>query len=403
VIHYHHCHFKQKTLGSSYPDELVNSIRYSSAFVKKKNGEEMENIMGVITKEVEVTLNNNTFRYYENLGYKIPRYKDKRDKLKIKRNTKIMVKVDDLPKGAIVLVDVQCDCCKKVKKLMYSDYRKTNHDGLCYCKDCEGKVLRSGENSHFWNKNKIDEEREMQRRYVEYKEFVKKVLSRDNYTCQCCGSKVSGDANVHHLDGYNWCIEKRTDETNGITLCENCHKNFHSIYGRGYNTKEQYEEWIGYALNELKKYNGILPTARKVYCFEEDKVYESAVILSEEWNVNSSQVYHVCNNIKGCNSVHGKHLIWYDIYINNTVEENKMYVKNKKRRNQKEVICLETNEIFDSITSANKKYDIDLWAYFKSKKKNNGGILTDGTKLHWIYYEDYIKLYGELNLEELAS
>ena len=73
----------------------------------------MENIkMGIITKEAEVTLNNNTFQYYENLGYEIPRYKNKRGKLKIKRNTKIVVKVDDLPKGAVVLVDVQCDCCK---------------------------------------------------------------------------------------------------------------------------------------------------------------------------------------------------------------------------------------------------------------------------------------------------
>ena len=28
--------------------------------------------MGIITKEIEVTTNSNTVKYYENLGYKIP-------------------------------------------------------------------------------------------------------------------------------------------------------------------------------------------------------------------------------------------------------------------------------------------------------------------------------------------
>lgn len=362
--------------------------------------------MGLITKEAEVTLNYNTFHYYENLGYEIPRYKDKCGKLKMERNTKILVKVDDLPKGAVVLVDVRCDCCKNIKKLMYSDYRKTNHNGLCYCKDCEGKVLRSGKNSHFWNVNLTNEEREIQRRYVEYKEFVKKVLSRDNYTCQCCGNKVKGDANVHHLDGYNWCVEKRTDETNGITLCENCHDNFHSIYGRGDNTKEQYEEWIGYAFNELKKYNGILPSARKIYCFEEDKVYASAVALAEEWNVNYSQVYHVCNNRKRCKSVRGKHLIWYDIYINNTEKENEIYFKSKEKLSEKKVVCLNTSKIFDNAADAIKwcglKSITSIIGCCKGEYKTAGKHPKTYEPLFWMFYEDYLKL-SDLEVKECLS
>ena len=36
------------------------------------------------------------------------------------------------------------------------------------------------------------------------------------------------------------------DENNGITLCEKCHNNFHSIYGKRHNTLQQLNEFLGY-------------------------------------------------------------------------------------------------------------------------------------------------------------
>ena len=38
--------------------------------------------------------------------------------------------------------------------------------------------------------------------------------------------------------------------TNGVTLCEDCHKEFHKIYGYGNNTEKQYEEFINNKDNE---------------------------------------------------------------------------------------------------------------------------------------------------------
>ena len=60
--------------------------------------------------------------------------------------------------------------------------------------------------------------------------------------------------NAHHLNGWAWAKDQRFDLENGITLCENCHKLFHSIYGRGKNTREQYEEFkIRYDNHEFIK------------------------------------------------------------------------------------------------------------------------------------------------------
>jgi 5-methylcytosine-specific restriction endonuclease McrA len=46
--------------------------------------------------------------------------------------------------------------------------------------------------------------------------------------------------NSHHLNSYNDHEELRYEITNGITLCTACHKNFHKIYGKGWNTHEQF-------------------------------------------------------------------------------------------------------------------------------------------------------------------
>lgn len=114
-----------------------------------------------------------------------------------------------------------------------------------YTQTIDYKIKYCGENSHNWNPNKTAEERLIERKYPEYYDWRKKVFERDNYTCQCCdisGSKIT--LNAHHLNSYHWDIEGRTDLNNGITLCINCHNDFHNKYGRHYNTKEQYVEFM---------------------------------------------------------------------------------------------------------------------------------------------------------------
>lgn len=138
---------------------------------------------------------------------------------------------------------------------------------------------------------------------------------------------------MHHLDGYNWCIEKRTDESNGIALCDKCHSNFHTLYGKGNNTKEQYEEWIGKAITDLEKYNGELPTARKIYCIEEHMIYDNARQIMEKWNLKGNkEIYKMCSHYGNVKSIRGKHLLWLDEYENMTEKDISLYLENCKRK-----------------------------------------------------------------------
>ena len=66
---------------------------------------------------------------------------------------------------------------------------------------------------------------------------------------------------MHHINGYNWDKENRTNINNGITLNQEIHKEFHKLYGKGNNTKEQFNQFIETLFNQerisIDRYNNI--------------------------------------------------------------------------------------------------------------------------------------------------
>lgn len=64
------------------------------------------------------------------------------------------------------------------------------------------------------------------RRSTEYRLWRKAVFMRDGFTCQICGSH-GVMLNAHHIKSYAAYPELRFDISNGITLCEVCHKKLH--------------------------------------------------------------------------------------------------------------------------------------------------------------------------------
>jgi hypothetical protein len=112
------------------------------------------------------------------------------------------------------------------------------------CRKCVQKnTERKGEKNPNWNPLKTDEERLIERNFPEYREWAKLIKARDKYICQCCGI-YGGRLIAHHLDGYGWCKEKRTDINNGITMCRECHTEFHSVHGSKNNTVNQWVEFL---------------------------------------------------------------------------------------------------------------------------------------------------------------
>lgn len=77
----------------------------------------------------------------------------------------------------------------------------------------------------------------------EYYIWRKTVFEKNHFVCQCCGKK-GGYLEAHHIFNYADYPDLRLSVDNGITLCKECHKQFHKKYGKRNNTKKQIEEFI---------------------------------------------------------------------------------------------------------------------------------------------------------------
>jgi 5-methylcytosine-specific restriction endonuclease McrA len=123
----------------------------------------------------------------------------------------------------------------------------------CGCKSIE---WRSGENNGSW-KGGITPVYTKLRNGVKNQQWKEAVMDRDNYTCQCCGDASGGNLNVHHIFPFGKILEKFNittqqegencrkmwDISNGITLCETCHKAFHSEFGFTF-SEENFWAWL---------------------------------------------------------------------------------------------------------------------------------------------------------------
>ena len=140
-----------------------------------------------------------------------------------------------------------CDCGKET--VVRGGDLRSGGTLSCGCLQREKTIKankgRTGELAARWNPNLTEEHRMNGRNIPGYNEWRSAVYERDNYTCQICGDNKGGNLVAHHLEAYNSNPNLRTTISNGITLCEVCHKNFHHQYGRGKNTEKQLIKFIG--------------------------------------------------------------------------------------------------------------------------------------------------------------
>ena len=114
-------------------------------------------------------------------------------------------------KGAKEKYEYICDCGRPDWKTMY------NFKVGKRCRKCRAEKLRGPD---------FDETERDFRKSSAYRKWRKTVLERDYYECQECSE--TENLHVHHIVPYSMTKKLRTEEDNGMTLCEDCHKEIHS-------------------------------------------------------------------------------------------------------------------------------------------------------------------------------
>ncbi|MCB1712190.1 MAG: HNH endonuclease [Candidatus Riesia sp.] len=110
----------------------------------------------------------------------------------------------------------------------------------CYKKERVSET-HIGENHHNW-KGGVTPENNRKRRLE--RPTVKESKRRDNYTCQKC-NKRGGNLESHHVFDFQHHDELINNSYNLITLCKNCHSNFHEFYSKhSINTLKNLEDWL---------------------------------------------------------------------------------------------------------------------------------------------------------------
>jgi 5-methylcytosine-specific restriction endonuclease McrA len=162
-----------------------------------------------------------------------------------------------------------CECECGNNKVIASRHLVNNKTSSCGClkiitaisngKNSSHKI--SGEKSYLYDKSITDFERINRRNseITKIKSWRNNIYLRDNYTCDICRKK-GGKLEAHHLNSWSIFKDLRFELNNGITLCKECHFNFHQSLGgcRKKCTNLDYMNFKAkwYLEHELDKFNG---------------------------------------------------------------------------------------------------------------------------------------------------
>lgn len=138
-----------------------------------------------------------------------------------------------------VLWKCQCDCGNIVN--VVSDSLQSGNTQSCGCYHKERISETTSRELHYNWKGGIAPLYEAIRACTQYRNWRTTVVTRDRYTCQYCGDSRGGNLHAHHIIFFSTIMEAHNistlkeaaaceilwDISNGLTLCQACHKQAH--------------------------------------------------------------------------------------------------------------------------------------------------------------------------------
>lgn len=137
------------------------------------------------------------------------------------------------------------------------------------------------------------------------------------------------------------------------------------------------------------------PKAREVICLETKEVFD-CIKRAYEW-CGTGHIAENCNSTKNYACKHPitgdrLHWMWYDEFLAAKEDDimKRMEYRNSKA---KKVICIETQEVFNSISEAKKWVGTgNVKANVQHKAKSAGKHPETGEPLHWMYYDEWLAM-----------
>ena len=136
----------------------------------------------------------------------------------------------------------QCRSCSQKGKTHSAEHRakiRAAHTGKTHSAEHKAKVsaAKKGKKNYklvAYNKTVRDLTTKMygqktKRNQTALRKWGKQIQERDDYQCQCCGAEKTTPRSMHahHIVPCEYFPETALDLSNGITLCNGCHKSLH--------------------------------------------------------------------------------------------------------------------------------------------------------------------------------
>ena len=142
-------------------------------------------------------------------------------------------------------------------------------------------------------------------------------------------------------------------------------------------------------ISDFQRQNMSRLKSKKVICIEKNLVFDSAVDAGKYFRVTSKAILHAIRHKQKCCKCHWMN---YQDFLDNGYEEN------QDRRNRK-IICIETQQIYLSITEAERINNV-----------YKGGISRCCNKLtktcqgkHWAFYDEYLQTNGQIFVKPIKN